>query len=256
MTKLSDTQAIILSAAAQRDGGNLLPLPGSLRGGAAAKVVGALLSRGLAREEVIDRTIPADTALDTIWRNEEDGRAVLLKITPEGLAAIGVEPAGEGSDQPATPAEPATAEAAGKTVDYRFNEGTNSAGEPAASPAAAAISATPDAPRKRGRPKMVAGATEPAATPTKRGRPKKAAAEPAAPGTPRKTRDDTKQAQLIAMLRRKEGATIAQIVAATGWQPHTVRGAFAGALKKKLGLTVTSEKVEGERTYRIAEAGR
>ena len=48
------------------------------------------------------------------------------------------------------------------------------------------------------------------------------------------------------MLRRKEGATIAQIVAATGWQPHTVRGAFAGALKKKLGLTVTSEKVEGD----------
>ena len=57
---------------------------------------------------------------------------------------------------------------------------------------------------------------------------KKAAAEPAAPA-PRKARDDTKQAQLIAMLRRKEGATIAQIVAATGWQPHTVRGAFAGA---------------------------
>jgi phage/conjugal plasmid C-4 type zinc finger TraR family protein len=44
------------------------------------------------------------------------------------------------------------------------------------------------------------------------------------------------------MLRRPEGATIAQIVEATGWQPHTVRGAFAGALKKKLGLEVTSEK--------------
>ena len=67
----------------------------------------------------------------------------------------------------------------------------------------------------------------------------------------RKTRDDTKQAQLIAMLRRKERATIARIVEATGWQPHTVRGAFAGALKKKLGLTVTSEKVEGTRVYRI-----
>ena len=53
------------------------------------------------------------------------------------------------------------------------------------------------------------------------------------------------------MLRRKEGATIAQIVEATGWQPHTVRGAFAGALKKKLGLVVTSEKVEGVRVYRI-----
>ena len=104
---------------------------------------------------------------------------------------------------------------------------------------------------------VVRGPSEPVVAPTKRGRPKKAAAE-AAPGAPRKTRDDTKQAQLIAMLRRKEGATIAQIVAATGWLPHTVRGAFAGALKKKLGLTVTSEKVEGiGRVYRLdSEAGR
>ena len=54
------------------------------------------------------------------------------------------------------------------------------------------------------------------------------------------------------MLTRSEGATIAQIVQATGWQPHTVRGAFAGALKKRLGLTVTSEKVKGMRVYRIA----
>ncbi len=53
------------------------------------------------------------------------------------------------------------------------------------------------------------------------------------------------------MLRRREGATIAQIVEATGWRPHTVRGVFAGALKKKLGLNVTSEKVEGERIYFI-----
>ena len=53
--------------------------------------------------------------------------------------------------------------------------------------------------------------------------------------------------------RGAEGATIAEIVAATGWQPHTVRGAFAGALKKRLGLTVTSEKREGRgRVYRIA----
>ena len=54
------------------------------------------------------------------------------------------------------------------------------------------------------------------------------------------------------MLRPKEGATLAQIVAATGWLPHTVRGAFAGALKKKLGLTVTSKKGEGgQRVYWI-----
>jgi hypothetical protein len=54
MTKLSDTQSIILSAAAQRADGNLLPLPGSLRRGAATKVVGALLARGLIREQVVD----------------------------------------------------------------------------------------------------------------------------------------------------------------------------------------------------------
>jgi hypothetical protein len=240
MTKLSDTQAIILSAAAQRAGGNLLPLPGSLRGGAAVKVAGALLARGLAREEMTDRTTRADAALNTVWRNEDDGRAVLLKITPEGLAAIGVDPA--------TPVEPQP-EPGDEVVNYRINEGTKLPGEPAAGSAAA----TSDAPKKRGRPKK---AVEPAAAPTEApkrcGRSKNAAAE-AAPAAPRKTRDDTKQAQLIAMLRRKEGATIAQIVAATGWQPHTVRGAFAGALKKKLGLTVTSEKVEGgERTYRLA----
>jgi hypothetical protein len=69
----------------------------------------------------------------------------------------------------------------------------------------------------------------------------------------RKHRDGTKEAMLIDMLRRPEGATIAQIMAATGWQAHTVRGAFAGALKRKRGITVTSEKSEGgERVYRIA----
>ncbi|CAJ3063570.1 Protein of uncharacterised function (DUF3489) [Burkholderia pseudomallei] len=70
---------------------------------------------------------------------------------------------------------------------------------------------------------------------------------------PRRTRENSKQALVIAMLRRPEGATIAQICEATGWQAHTVRGTFAGALKK-LGLTVLSEKIEGRgRVYRIVE---
>jgi len=70
---------------------------------------------------------------------------------------------------------------------------------------------------------------------------------------PRGQRDGSKEAQVIEMLRRQEGATIAQIMAATGWQAHTVRGAFAGALKKRRGLAVTSEKPQGgERIYRIA----
>ena len=73
-------------------------------------------------------------------------------------------------------------------------------------------------------------------------------------GKPR-TRENSKQAAVIQMLQRPEGATINQICAATGWQAHTVRGAFAGALKKKRGLTVTSEKLDGgERVYRLCEA--
>ena len=68
-----------------------------------------------------------------------------------------------------------------------------------------------------------------------------------------RTRENSKQAQVIAMLKRPEGTTIAQIVAATGWQQHTVRGTFAGAFKKKLGLQITSSKEQGgERIYTIA----
>lgn len=62
---------------------------------------------------------------------------------------------------------------------------------------------------------------------------------------PTHRRSGTKQETLIAMLRAEGRATIAEIMAATRWQSHTVRGAMAGALKKKLGLEVTSEKVEG-----------
>ena len=70
---------------------------------------------------------------------------------------------------------------------------------------------------------------------------------------PGRVRSDSKQAQLIAMLKTAKGASIEEIVKAFGWQPHTVRGAIAGALKKKLGLDVTSEKVDGRgRVYRIA----
>ena len=57
------------------------------------------------------------------------------------------------------------------------------------------------------------------------------------------------------MLRAPDGATIEEIMAATGWQSHTVRGAMAGALKKKLGLEVTSEKVESRgRVYKLPAA--
>ncbi len=73
-----------------------------------------------------------------------------------------------------------------------------------------------------------------------------------ASGKPR-TRENSKQATVIQMLQRPEGASIAQICSVTGWQSHTVRGTFAGAFKKKLGLNLTSDKPPGgERIYRIA----
>ena len=54
------------------------------------------------------------------------------------------------------------------------------------------------------------------------------------------------------MLTRPKGATIPQMMEQTGWQQHTVRGTLAGALKKRLGLTIESDKAEGkERVYRI-----
>ncbi len=68
---------------------------------------------------------------------------------------------------------------------------------------------------------------------------------------PSALRPGTKQSLLVDLLRRKEGATIAEVVKATGWQPHSVRGAISGTLKKKLGLAITSDQVEGRgRVYR------
>lgn len=187
MTKLSDTQALILSAAAQRPEHIALPLPESLRGGAAAKVVGAMLAKGFLQE--VDSDLRKD---EPMWRETGDGHSVTLVATDAGLAAIGIEP----DDANAAPASATDA--------------------PTEEPA-------PDTP------------TEPKAAPKTR--------------TPR---EGTKQATLIAMLRAPEGATIEEIMGATGWQSHTVRGAMAGALKKKLGLEVTSEKVEGRgRVYRL-----
>jgi hypothetical protein len=192
MNKLSDTQAIILSAAAQREDRIALPLPDSLRGGAAAKVVGAMIAKGLLEEVEARRIALRPELSDPVWRETGDGHGTTLVATDAGLTAIGIEPT-------------------------EADRGLGGANEPRREKPA------PDTPAEN-------------------------EVAPRAP-TPR---EGTKQATLIAMLRTAEGATIEEIMAATGWQAHTVRGAMAGALKKKLGLEVTSEKVEGRgRVYRI-----
>ncbi|MCH2394186.1 DUF3489 domain-containing protein [Oceanibaculum sp.] len=190
MTKLSETQAVILSAAAQRDGHNALPLPPNLRGGAAAKVVETMIAKGLIEE--VDANLRGGKP---VWRETGDGHGVTLVATQTGLAAIGIVP--ESADSAPTGDAEAPSEGGAD----------NATGETKAAP------------------KM------------------------------RTPREGTKQATLIAMLRAPDGATIEEIMAATGWQSHTVRGAMAGALKKKLGLAVSSEKVEGRgRVYKLPVA--
>ena len=188
--KLTDTQMVILSAAAGRDDGSIHPLPKTLKGGAVTKVTGALLRRGLIAEAP--------------RRNGAAIGETNFAITAEGALAINVEPA----------ECPHLADGAPQAADGGWE-------------------------------------TAPAAdTPAKA---KKAATGRDGANAPRKVRTGTKQALVVEMLRRPEGATVDQIMEATGWQRHTVRGAFAGALKKKLGLTVTSEKVEDRgRVYRVA----
>jgi len=205
MTKLSDTQAVILSAASQRDDGAVLTLPETLKlsGGALTKVLGSLKAKGLIEHQGAPRgDDPAP-----------------LRITRAGLQAIGVETEDDASEG-ATPADTGATSA---------ESGVQAVEAPA--PATAADGAA--APAK--------GKAKAKAAKAKSTKPEKGTADEKP--TPRA---GTKQARMIEMLKRPEGATVEQIAAATGWQHHTIRGAISGALKKKRGL-----KIEATRTREV-----
>ncbi len=194
MHKLTDTQLVILSAAAQRQDRAVLPLSKSLKinKAAATTVLKSLLKKGLVAER------PA-AAYEAHWRETRGGGRTALFLTDAGLQAIGVD------------------------VDRKTSKQSSS---------------TKARPKQRSR----------------RAQRKPSGAKPKGKTPPPAVRPGTKQALLIDLLKRKKGATIEEIVEATGWQPHSVRGAISGALKKKLGLAVTSERVgDRGRVYRIAD---
>ena len=185
MPKLTDTQLVILSAAARREGGAVLPVPMSLKtkGAALTKTLEGLCRKGLLAEK------PATPEAQS-WREGEDGRRMTLVITEAGLQAIDGAPAREPKQQPTR----------GKTRAKK-----------------------PRPARKIARPKP------------------KDEKQKAAP------RKGTKQALLIRLLKRKTGATIDEMIKATGWQAHSVRAALTGLRKR--GIEVTRERKDGVTTY-------
>ncbi|WP_229773762.1 DUF3489 domain-containing protein [Iodidimonas muriae] len=193
MSKLTDTQLLILSAAAQHKDGTVLPLSDrlTLNKGTTTSMLKGLIKKGLIKKGLIAER-PASVGAE-IWRESDDGGHFTLAITDLGLNAIGVEPE-----------------------------------EAVESPSQSKTTMRASSPAKR---------------------PKESSAAHTKPTAPA----GSKQALLIGLLQRKSGATIDEMMAATGWQAHSVRGAISGTIKKKFGQAVTAEKIEGRgRVYRIA----
>jgi hypothetical protein len=231
MTKLSDTQRVILSAAAQHEMG-LARAPKTLPAAARNAVFRSLIKTNLLTETNAPRE-----HVGLGWRQDEDGIWIVARITDDGLRAIGIDP-NEG-DAPADTAPASAEEAAPRSEDAPPPEAAQAVPTPAQRAslrdAAAALLAAWDDEANREADIITALDGPMAALRTAlAGKPPRAAREP---GAPRKPREGTKQEAVLALLRREEGATIAQICEATGWQGHTVRGFFAG-LKKRQGIEV------------------
>ena len=245
MPKLSDTQRVILSAAAQHEMG-LARSPKTLPAAARNAVFRSLIKNNLLTEMNAPRE-----HVGLGWRQDEDGTWIVARITGEGLRAIGIDPNEADAVAETAPtvmpdAEPAAqdatvievAQAAPLTEEIAMLDQALAAR--AATPranlrdaAAAVLAAWDNVANRAG--DMIGALNAPMealrdALARKPGRPMRE------PGSPPRPREGTKLMAVLAMLRRPEGATVAQVGEATGWGKDTVRGFFAG-LKKK-GITV------------------
>ena len=273
--KLSDTARVVLSRAAQHPE-RLAEPPKHLPAAARDAVVRSLVKNSLLAEIACPRE-----HLALAWRQDDAGVQIALMITDAGLSAIGIEALPDKAEQPAAVAshqsEPERdVPAAGLCESHApVPPGALSAGgegpEPPVAPAVGQHGPTPRGQALRNAASAVLAAWSAEGRPgldeaiesvrAVLAKPARAAREP---GAPRKPRDGTKQQQVLALLRRTEGASGPAIAEATGWAPHTVRGFLAGLAKKGIKVEVLDrvrqvgpgkEGAKGSYTiYRIAEA--
>jgi hypothetical protein len=247
MAKLSDTALVLLNKAATRDD-RLVEPPNHLPAAARNAVVRSLLKQGLLIEDAVALNHPL------AWRTDESDAdlrcSIALRITDDGFRALNLDPPGSEStaeedetDTIVTDAPTVPDAASVKAEALAVAEAMEAAqGAPVPGPrgslrdaAAAVLEEWDDRDNQQyGLPEAIERLR--AALATKPGRPARE------PGAPRKPREGTKQQAVLAMLRREEGATVAQIAEATGWASHTVRGFLAG-LKKKGFQVTTFERV-------------